>query len=96
MFDNLKKNWLIKFLDFYDDMDGLDLSGKKAAVFGSGDHGYVNFCAAVDLLQDKLIQVGAKQVQEGLKIEMGPSRDEVQICKDFGKSFIKHLILVRE
>lgn len=83
-----------EFLDLYDDMDALDLSGKKAAVFGSGDHSYEHFCAAVDILQDKLVQLGAEVVQEGLKIEMAPSHDEKETCKQFGKNFIKYLTSV--
>ena len=83
-----------EFLDFYDEMDSLDLSGKKAAVFGSGDHAYEHFCGAVDLLQDKLTEKGAEVVQEGLRIEMSPSKDEEELCKEFGRSFVKHLLLV--
>lgn len=83
-----------EFLDFYSDMDSIDLTGKIAGVFGSGDHAYIHFCAAVDLLQDKLIQVGAKLVQEGIKIEMSPSSDEEMVCKEFGKTFVKQLTSV--
>ncbi len=36
--------------EFYEEMDEIDLKGKKAAVFGSGDTGYNHFCAAVDIL----------------------------------------------
>jgi flavodoxin I len=82
------------FLDFYDEMDDLDLNGKSAAAFGSGDHAYQYFCAAVDILQEKLEQLGAKISQEGLKIEMAPSNEERDICKQFGKKFAESLISV--
>jgi len=85
-----------EFLDFYDDMDGVDLSGKIAGVFGSGDHAYIHFCAAVDLLQEKLVQLGARLVQEGIKIEHSPSGDEKQLCKEFGKTFVNHLTSVEK
>jgi flavodoxin I len=84
-----------EFLDFYDDMDSLNLTGKKAAAFGSGDHAYEHFCAAVDILEEKLVQMGAELVQEGLKIEMSPSDKEKEVCREFGRNFIDSLIPVK-
>ncbi|MEW8987260.1 MAG: flavodoxin, partial [Bacillus sp. (in: firmicutes)] len=76
-----------EFLDFYDDMDGLNLDGKFAAVFGSGDTAYEQFCVAVDILTEKLQELGATIVQEGLKIELSP--EDEKLCINFGKSFAK-------
>lgn len=36
-----------EFLDFYEELDDLDLSGKQAAVFGSADSSYPEFGKAV-------------------------------------------------
>jgi flavodoxin I len=83
-----------EFLDFYDDMDHLDLHGKKAAVFGSCDSAYEKYGAAVDTLMEKLKELGAEVVQEGLKVELSPSTNEREICKNFGRSFAKHFIAV--
>ncbi len=74
-----------EFLDFYDDMESLDLTGKMAAVFGSGDTSYELYCAAVDILSTKLTELGAIITQEGLKIELAPE-DEEQ-CIQFGREF---------
>ncbi|RXT05239.1 flavodoxin [Ammoniphilus sp. CFH 90114] len=82
------------FLDFYDDMDATNLTGKKAAVFGSGDHAYLHFCAAVDILENKLQECGAELVQEGLKIEMSPTSAEEEQCKDFGRKFAAQLLSI--
>ncbi|ANF97364.1 flavodoxin [Paenibacillus bovis] len=76
-----------EFLDFYEDMDNLDLNGKKAAVFGSGDTAYDQYAAAVDLLTDKLRERGAEIVQESLKIELNPSAEDKETCRSFGKQF---------
>jgi flavodoxin I len=40
--------------DFYDQFDDLDLNGKVVGCFGSGDHAYPHFCAAVDIFQQKV------------------------------------------
>lgn len=73
------------FLDFYDDMDGLDLTGKKAAVFGSCDSNYDAYGAAVDTLEAKLRELGADVVLDGLKIELTPSAEERETCREFGR-----------
>lgn len=74
-----------EFSDYYSDMDGLDLEGKIAAVFGSGDTAYDNFCAAVDTLSAKLTELGAIQIQESMKIDQTP--DDEQECIAFGREF---------
>lgn len=74
-----------EFLDFYDEMDELNLNGKLGAVFGSGDTAYDQFCVAVDILADKLAEQGAELPLEGLKIELAPEDEEE--CIAFGRSF---------
>jgi flavodoxin I len=78
--------------DFYDDLEGFDLSGKKAAVFGSGDTDYPKFCEAVRIFEERLVECGAEIAQEGLKIELSPETDEdVEKCKDFAVFFAERL-----
>ena len=55
------------FRDFYYDMDQLDLSGKKVAVFGPGDSSWDEFCRAVDLLEEKSQELKANLVVPGFK-----------------------------
>lgn len=79
------------FLDFYDEMDKVDLTGKIAAVFGSCDSAYPKYGAAVDILIEKLQERGAKVVLEGLKVELTPEDEDVEACLRFGKEFVHHL-----
>ena len=74
-----------EFLDFYDDLDDVDLSGRKAGVFGSGETAYAEFCASVDLLSAKLTERGAELVGEGLKIELNPAAAEKEACRELGR-----------
>jgi len=74
------------FLDFYDDMYSLDLNGKKAAVFGSGDTSYEHYCGAVDLLEQKLKELGAAIVHESLKFEYNATDSELAQGKEIGKA----------
>ncbi|CAK8583739.1 MULTISPECIES: flavodoxin [Priestia] len=78
--------------DFYDEIENVDLTGKKAAIFGSGDRSYPEFCAAVDLLEEKLELSGVEIVQKGLKIELAPETEEdIEQCNSFAISFSKSL-----
>lgn len=79
------------FLDFYDELDDVDLAGKKAAVFGSCDSSYEKYGAAVDILIEKLQERGAEVVLEGLKIELTPTNEDKQLCIAFGREFSKQL-----
>ncbi|WP_270166060.1 flavodoxin [Paenibacillus sp. SYP-B4298] len=80
-----------EFLDFYEEMNGIHLEGRKIAVFGSADSSYPMFGAAVDILTEKLQERGAIKVLEGLKIELNPSADEREECIQYGKSFVESL-----
>jgi len=81
-----------EFEDFYEEMDDLDLQGRKSAVFGSADSSYAQFGAAVDTLEAKLAELGAEKVFDGIKIELSPSKDEKQRCHEFGKKFAAALL----
>jgi len=77
-----------EFLDFYEEMDEVDLSGKKAVVFGSADSSYPHFGAAVDILIAKLQERGCTVVAEGLKVEFSPSAEEKEQCRELGRRLL--------
>ncbi|MEN0642659.1 flavodoxin [Alkalicoccobacillus gibsonii] len=80
--------------DFYTAMDDVDLSGKQAAVFGSGDTVYPEFCEAVHTFEKKLVECGAVLITEGLKIEFTPETEEdFQACDRFVEEFIKKMTI---
>lgn len=74
-----------EFLDFYDEMDALDLCGKKAAVFGSGDMSYPIYCGAVDTIETKLKELGAEIAGDSLKFEYNPSEEEKEQGRSLGR-----------
>jgi flavodoxin I len=81
-----------EFVDLYDEMEHLDFSLKKGAVFGSGSTLYSCFGGAVDLLSKKLTDRGAEILNPPLKMEQTPNDNEIAICKEFGKQFAEKLI----
>ncbi|QHT58760.1 flavodoxin [Paenibacillus lycopersici] len=78
-----------EFLDFYADMNGVDLSGTKSAVFGSCDSNYLEYGVAVDILIRKLSERGSDVVLEGLKVELSPNAEEKTVCRSFGEQLVQ-------
>ncbi|WP_312473565.1 flavodoxin [Neobacillus sp.] len=78
-----------EYLDFYDEMDRLNLTGKRAAVFGSCDSSYEHRGRAVDILTEKLAELGAEVVLDGIKIDLAPTAAEKEQCMKFGQSFME-------
>ncbi len=80
-----------EFLDYYDEINGLDFTGKKFAVFSSGDTSYDNFCGAVDILENRIEVNGGQIVLKSIKIEQYPNEDDEVRCKEFGKRFVESI-----
>lgn len=80
------------FIDFYDEMKSVSLTGKKAAVFGPGDSEMYpdSFCEAVDMLEDKLKKSGAEIVIEGLKVD-GDVEPAMEDAKNWGLKVVESL-----
>ncbi|KON88198.1 flavodoxin [Sporosarcina globispora] len=83
--------------DFFEEMNDHDLTGIHAACFGSGDHAYPKFCAAVDTLADKLNERGALVYPHRLKIELNPETDDqILECQQFAESAYEWVMKKRE
>ncbi|TYR82054.1 flavodoxin [Priestia megaterium] len=79
------------FLDFYDEMDEIDFTNKKVAVFGSGDTSYDIFCGAVDLLEEKVKKLNGTIMVDGLKVELAPFGEDVETCKEFAVAIVNSI-----
>ena len=78
------------FEEFYEKMDGIDLSGKKFAVFAPGDSTYEHFCGSVDFLEEKIKELGGEIIEAGLKIDGDPDDSEDEIV-DWSAGLAKRL-----
>lgn len=76
-------------LDFYDDMQDLDLSGKVYGVCGSGDTFYEDFCRAVDEFGKIFEQVGATRGAQSVKVELDPEQDDIDNLDHFAELIYK-------
>lgn len=78
-------------IDFYEELNTVDLSHVKSAVFGSCSSDYPHYGRAVDLLIEKLKECGSELIAEPLKIDETPNQEEQIMCKKFGQHFAQHL-----
>ncbi|MDP5275319.1 flavodoxin [Chengkuizengella axinellae] len=81
-----------EFLDFYDEMDELNLDHKIGAVFGSCDSSYPEYGAAVDILTNKLKELGTSIAVKGLKVDGMPDEQSFEECTDFANQFLQQLL----
>jgi flavodoxin I len=54
---------------FNDALKNVALAGKKSAVFGCGETAYLQFCKAVDILEETIKSAGGNIVTPGVKID---------------------------
>ena len=76
-------------LDFYDDIQDLDLSGKVYGVCGSGDTFYEDFCRAVEEFGKVFEQVDATRGAEPVKIELDPDQEDIDNLDEFADQIYK-------
>ena len=78
------------FAAFLPEMETTGVAGKKTAVFGSGDMSYTHFCGAVDAITEKLTELGAAPVVDGLKVDGDPHTEKAEI-EGWAKDLLKAL-----
>nr|5TGZ_A Chain A, Cannabinoid receptor 1,Flavodoxin,Cannabinoid receptor 1 [synthetic construct] len=67
------------FIPLFDSLEETGAQGRKVACFGCGDSSWEYFCGAVDAIEEKLKNLGAEIVQDGLRIDGDPraARDDI-------------------
>jgi len=60
------------FAGFFEELVSAPMKGKNVAVFGCGDSSYPHFCGAVDLLEERVLSLGANLLNEPLRIDGDP------------------------
>ena len=76
-------------LDFYDDLQEADLSGKVYGVAGSGDKFYGEyFNTTVDHFDEAFKKAGATSGAEKVKIDLEPYEEDVEHLNIFAKKLV--------
>lgn len=76
-------------MDFYDDLQDVDLTGKVYGVAGSGDTFYGDdFCVAVDAFSKALKEAGATQGADDIKINLEPEDDDIKVLDAMAQKLV--------
>ena len=78
-----------EIMDFYDDLQELDLLGKIFGVCGSGDTFYDFFCKAVDDFEEAFLKTGAIKGAEGVKVDLAAEEEDIQNLEAFAKQLVE-------
>lgn len=77
--------------DFYIDLEDVDLTGLVCGVYGSADSFYDTYGLAIDLMADRLQNLGATMAVNPLKIDLAPNKTDEEKCKEFSIAITKVL-----
>ena len=72
-------------VDFYEDLQDLDLSGKIYGVVGSGDTFYDYFCKAVDDFEMAFEGTGATKGAESVKVDLAAEDEDIENLEKFAQ-----------
>lgn len=77
--------------DFYDELEDISITGKIFAVFGSADSFYDNYGGAIDLIGDRVQQLGATLLPWKFKVDLEPDQKDIVHCQEFAELVHKTL-----
>ncbi|GFH42603.1 flavodoxin [Lactococcus hodotermopsidis] len=80
-----------EIVDFYDDLQDLDLSGKIYGVVGSGDTFYDEFCKSVDDFDAAFAKTSAEKGAENVKVDLAAEEDDIVKLENFAETLVKAL-----
>jgi len=83
-----------EIVDFYEELQEIDLTGKVYGTFGSGDTFYEEYCKSVDDFNEVFERTNAVKGGQSVKYELDPEEQDIENLVAFAKSMIetyKHL-----
>ncbi|MGK0552335.1 flavodoxin [Enterococcus faecalis] len=75
-----------EIVDFYEELQEVDLTGKIYGVCGSGDTFYDDFCQSVDEFDAAFAKTGAKKGAENVKVDLAAEEEDIQNLEIFAKN----------
>lgn len=81
-----------EIVDFYEELQELDLTGKIYGVVGSGDTFYDFFCKAVDDFEVAFEQSGATKGAASVKVDLAAEDDDIKALENFAEQLVSKLV----
>lgn len=80
-----------EIVDFYEELEDVDLTGKVYGTFGSGDTFYEKYCKSVDDFSEQFEKTGAIEGAESVKIDLDPQEEDIKNLHTFAEKLLKKL-----
>lgn len=80
-----------EIIDFYEELQELDLTDKLYGVVGSGDSFYDYFCKCVDDFDKVFAATNAKKGAESVKVELAAEENDIIALEAFAKELVSKL-----
>ncbi|WP_321385407.1 flavodoxin [uncultured Enterococcus sp.] len=74
-----------EIVDFYEDLQEVDLKGKIYGVCGSGDTFYEEFCKSIDDFDAVFAKIGAVKGADSVKVDLAAEEEDIQNLEAFAK-----------
>lgn len=78
-----------EIVDFYEELQELDLSGKVYGVVGSGDTFYDLFCQSVNDFEAAFEKTGAKKGADSVKVDLAAEEEDIENLEKFAKTIVE-------
>lgn len=80
-----------EIVDFYEDLQEVDLTGKTFGVCGSGDTFYDDFAKSVDDFEAAFLKTGATRGAESVKVDLAAEEADIEKLEAFAKELVDAL-----
>ena len=80
-----------EIVDFYEELEEEDLSGKIYGALGSGDTFYDKFCQSVLDFDKQFAKTGATKGAENVLVDLNAEEEDVKNIEAFAKSLVEKL-----
>lgn len=77
--------------DFYEELEDVNIENHLFAVFGSCDSFYETYGGAIDLMAERLEELGATVVAPMLKVDLEPNKDDIAACEHLAEQLLLHI-----
>ncbi|WEG73777.1 flavodoxin [Vagococcus intermedius] len=74
-----------EIVDFYEELQEVNLAGKKFGVVGSGDTFYEFYCKSVDDFEEAFVKAGATKGANSVKIDLAAEEEDIIKLEAFAK-----------
>ena len=79
-----------EIVDFFEELEEVDLTGKVYGAFGSGDKFYVGkYCLCVDYFEEQFEHTQAVKGSDGVKYELDPNEEDATNLKKFAIELVE-------